>query len=216
MSITLWKPEPDPILHQALGKLAEECAELSQALAQCLIQGYHEEEPVTHKLNRTQVMEEVADVKAAMRWLFDVLDEPFKGESARERRKLDGFKNWQAMLEAHFAAARPTPKPDEEKMPPPLASKLGDDGAAVCRDASNGADGYEKVTASYEAGIHGRAKTSQSGHEMQSPATGFGGSEKPRACPYYDGITQRCPDILMGVECRGPFGPVSKFPEGGE
>ncbi|MBZ5760245.1 hypothetical protein LAV84_06750 [Rhizobium sp. VS19-DR104.2] len=108
------------------------------------------------------------------------------------------------------------PMPETKKMPPPLASKLGDDGAAVCRDASNNADGYEKITASYEAGFHGRAKTSQSGHEMQSPATGFGGSEKPRARPYYDGITQRCPDILMGVECRGPGGPVSKFPEGGE
>lgn len=112
MSITLWKPEPDLILHQALGKLAEECAELSQAVARCLIQGYHEAEPVTHKLNRTQIMEEVADVKAAMRWLFDVLDKPFEGESARERRKFDGFKSWQAMLEADLAAD-PTPSTRE-------------------------------------------------------------------------------------------------------
>lgn len=104
MSITLWKPEPDVVLHQALGKLAEECAELSQAVARCLIQGYHEEEPVTHKLNRTQLMEEIADVKAAMRWLFDVLDEPFKGESERESRKFDGFKRWQAMLEQDQAS----------------------------------------------------------------------------------------------------------------
>lgn len=100
MSITLWKPETDVILHQALGKLAEETNELGAILARCLIQGFHEEEPVTHKLNRTQLMEEIADVKAAMRWLFDVLDEPFKGESERERRKFDGFKKWQAMLEA--------------------------------------------------------------------------------------------------------------------
>jgi hypothetical protein len=103
MSITLWKPEPDVLIHQALGKLAEECAELSHAVARCLIQGYHEEEPATHKLNGTQLMEEVADVKAAMRWLFDVLDEPFKGESDRERRKFDGFKRWQAMLEEDMA-----------------------------------------------------------------------------------------------------------------
>lgn len=107
MSITLWKPEPDVILHQALGKLAEECAELSQAVARCLIQGYHEEEPVTHKLNRTQLREEVADVKAAMRWLFDVLDQPFEGESERERRKFDGFKRWQRMLEDDMAASPP-------------------------------------------------------------------------------------------------------------
>lgn len=104
MTITLWKPETDVILHQALGKCAEECAELSQALARCLIQGFHEAEPVTHKLNRTQLFEEVADIKAALRWLFDVIDEPFKGESERERRKFDGFKRWQAMLEADGGA----------------------------------------------------------------------------------------------------------------
>jgi hypothetical protein len=100
MSINLWKPEPDILIHQALGKLAEESAELSQAVARCLIQGYHAEEPVTHKLNSTQLMDEIADVKAAIRWLFDVLEEPFFGESPRERRKLDGFKRWQSMLEA--------------------------------------------------------------------------------------------------------------------
>ena len=113
MSITLWKPEPDVVLHQALGKLAEECAELSQALARCLIQGYREEEPATQKLNRTQLMEEVADVKAAMRWLFDVIDEPFKGESSRERRKFAGFKCWQAMLEADLETRRPPQTPDK-------------------------------------------------------------------------------------------------------
>lgn len=99
MSITLWKPEPDVLVHQALGKLAEECAELSQALARCLIQGYHEEEPVTHKLNRIQVREEVADVKAAMRWLSELTNEQW-GESPREARKLAGFQQWQHMLEA--------------------------------------------------------------------------------------------------------------------
>lgn len=113
MSINLWKPEPDVVLHQALGKLAEECAELSQAIARCLIQGFHEEEPVTGKLNRTQLFEEVADVKAAMRWLFDVLDEPFKGESDRERRKFDGFKLWQSKLETALSAApQPLAVPD--------------------------------------------------------------------------------------------------------
>lgn len=105
MSITLWKPETDVILHQALGKCAEECAELSQALARCLIQGFHEAEPITHKLNRTHLFEEVADLKAALRWLFDVLDEPFKGESERERRKFDGFKHWENMLEGDRAGS---------------------------------------------------------------------------------------------------------------
>lgn len=121
MSITLWKPEPDVILHQALGKLAEECSELAKALIRGMIQGYAEEEPVTGKLNRTQIMEEAADVKAALRWLFDVLDEPFKGESERERRKFDGFKHWQAMLVADLSA---TPAPGPRLRVKPLDWKL--------------------------------------------------------------------------------------------
>lgn len=98
--INAWKPEEDVVLHQALGKLAEECSELAKIAMRCMIQGYAEEDPVTHKLNRTQLMEEVADVKATMRWLFDVLDQPFNGESSREARKFDGFKRWEAMLRA--------------------------------------------------------------------------------------------------------------------
>ncbi|WP_188110329.1 hypothetical protein [Agrobacterium tumefaciens] len=98
--INAWKPEEDVVLHQALGKLAEECSELAKIATRCMIQGYAEADPVTEKLNRTQLMEEVADVRATMRWLFDVLDIPFKGESPREARKFDGFKRWEAMLRA--------------------------------------------------------------------------------------------------------------------
>lgn len=98
-TINPWKPETDVVLHQALGKLAEECSELAKIATRCMIQGYAEADPVTQKLNRTQLMEEVADVRATMRWLFDVLDIPFKGESPREARKFDGFKEWQRILE---------------------------------------------------------------------------------------------------------------------
>ncbi|CUX03708.1 hypothetical protein [Agrobacterium genomosp. 2] len=98
--INAWKPEGDVVLHQALGKLAEECSELAKIATRCMIQGYVEADPVTQKLNSTQLMEEVADVRATMRWLFDVLDQPFKGESPREARKFDGFKRWEAMLRA--------------------------------------------------------------------------------------------------------------------
>ncbi|MDJ1632710.1 hypothetical protein [Rhizobium rhizogenes] len=119
MSITLWKPEPDVLIHQALGKLAEECAELSQALARCLIQGFHEEEPVTHKLNRIQVREEMADVKAAMRWLQELVNEQW-GESPREARKLAGFQQWQHMLEAD--TANPSPAPNV--LPPVVTGQM--------------------------------------------------------------------------------------------
>ena len=96
--INPWTPERDIVLHQALGKLAEECNELAKIATRCMIQGYAEADPVTQQLNRTQLMEEVADVKATLRWLFDVLDEPRIGESLREAQKFDGFKAWEAML----------------------------------------------------------------------------------------------------------------------
>lgn len=98
--INAWKPEEDVVLHQALGKLAEECSELAKIATRCMIQGYAEADPATEKPNSTALMEEAADVRAAMRWLFDVLDIPFKGESPREARKFDGFKRWESMLRA--------------------------------------------------------------------------------------------------------------------
>lgn len=97
--INPWFPEPDPVLHQALGKLLEEVNELGAIAARCLIQGYHEEEPVTHKLNRVALREEMADVEAAMAWLREIIVEP-GGRSPRHVRKLNGFRAWQKMIEA--------------------------------------------------------------------------------------------------------------------
>lgn len=97
-SINPWFPEPDPVLHQALGKLLEEVNELGAIAARCLIQGYHEEEPVTHKLNRIALREEMADVEAAMAWLREIIGEP-SGLSPRHVRKLKGFHEWQKMIE---------------------------------------------------------------------------------------------------------------------
>lgn len=111
-NITLWMPERDVVLHQALGKLAEECNELAKIATRCMIQGFEESDPSTDKPNRTQLMEEVADVRATMRWLFEVLDQPFKRESPREARKFDGFMRWQAMIEAEIASKQSAPLSD--------------------------------------------------------------------------------------------------------
>ena len=104
--INPWTPEENIVLHQALGKVAEEAAELAKIATRCMIQGFDEAEPVTGMPNRQALREEVADLKAALRWLYEIIDEPYKGESQRERRKFDGFREWQAMLEAE-AAKRP-------------------------------------------------------------------------------------------------------------
>lgn len=67
--ITLWKPEADVIIHQALGKACEEATELASILARCLIQGLDQSEPVTGKPNRQALFEEIADLDAAVQWL---------------------------------------------------------------------------------------------------------------------------------------------------
>lgn len=59
-----WHPETDPKRLKVLGKLAEETNELGSALARCIIQGIDEREPVTGKLNREWLEDEIADVLA--------------------------------------------------------------------------------------------------------------------------------------------------------
>jgi len=94
--ISLWKPEPDLVTHQALGKSLEECGELSKILARCLIQGVNEVEPITIALNKQELLKEIADVYAATTWLLEVLDD--KLDEERVKRKLEGFRRWDKML----------------------------------------------------------------------------------------------------------------------
>lgn len=59
-----WHPMDKPIDLKHLGKLGEECGELSSAVSRCIIQGIDESEPVTHKPNREWLEDEIADVVA--------------------------------------------------------------------------------------------------------------------------------------------------------
>ena len=61
-----WVPMTRPIDLKHLGKLAEELGELQSAVARCLIQGIDEVEPVTGKVNREWLREEIADVQAGI------------------------------------------------------------------------------------------------------------------------------------------------------
>lgn len=99
--ITLWLPESRTVIHQALGKAAEEAAELSKILSRCLIQGLDEKDPESWKPNFDSLAEELADLEATTQWLFELLDLDVEAHNARADRKLDGFRRWQQMLEAH-------------------------------------------------------------------------------------------------------------------
>lgn len=105
MSITLWKPEPDVVIHQALGKACEEASELANILARCLIQGLDQSEPVSGKPNRKALSDEIADLDAAVQWLRELTGEEYDEE--RADRKLNGFRQWQRMLEADMSAPSP-------------------------------------------------------------------------------------------------------------
>lgn len=59
-----WHPMTKKIDLKHLGKLVEETGELSAASARCIIQGIDECEPVTGKINREWLEDEIADVMA--------------------------------------------------------------------------------------------------------------------------------------------------------
>lgn len=96
--ISLWKPEPNVVLHQALGKLVEELGELTQSAARCMIQGFDSSEPITGAANRQQIQKEISDVRAALEWVSEITG--VSEDTDRVMTKLDGYRRWQRMLEA--------------------------------------------------------------------------------------------------------------------
>jgi hypothetical protein len=59
-----WHPITDARDLKTLGKLGEECGELSSVIARCIIQGVNEIHPVTNYQNRCWLEDEIADVEA--------------------------------------------------------------------------------------------------------------------------------------------------------
>jgi len=59
-----WHPMTDPVALKTLGKFGEELNECGAAVSRCIIQGVDEAEPVTGKVNRDWLEDEIADVLA--------------------------------------------------------------------------------------------------------------------------------------------------------
>lgn len=93
-----WVPMTNALDLKHLGKLGEECGELSAAIFRCVIQGIYEKEPVTEKRNVDWLTEEIADVFANMNLVIDHfnLDEEFIAKRAVDKRKR--LKLWHNML----------------------------------------------------------------------------------------------------------------------
>jgi hypothetical protein len=94
-----WHPIQDPVDLKHLGKLGEESSELGAAVARCIIQGIDECEPVTGKVNREWLEDEIADVRANS----DLNIERFNLDEARIARRAERKKRhlriWHAMAE---------------------------------------------------------------------------------------------------------------------
>ncbi|WP_316234631.1 hypothetical protein [Bradyrhizobium sp. SZCCHNR1020] len=92
-----------PIDLKHLGKLAEELNECGSAVARCLIQGIHEREPVTGKLNRDWLEEEIADVLANIRLVQDHFNLDVHRIAERRQNKMAHLRAWHAMLDDEAA-----------------------------------------------------------------------------------------------------------------
>lgn len=94
-----WRPMSRPIDLKHLGKLAEELGEAQSAVARCVIQGIGEREPITQKLNREWLEDELADVLANV----ELVTEHFKLDRLRMQdrveRKKAHCRGWHSMLD---------------------------------------------------------------------------------------------------------------------
>lgn len=80
-----WHPLSNPVDLKVMGKFSEEINELGAAIARCIIQGVDEREPVTGKLNREWVEDEMADFQANMELVQERFG--FKIDPERVKRK---------------------------------------------------------------------------------------------------------------------------------
>ena len=89
-----WTPEKNAKILRLLGKLGEELGECSAAVSRCIIQGIDETEPVTNKLNRNWLTEEISDVLLNAHLAIDLLGLEANQINARWRRKEPLLRKW--------------------------------------------------------------------------------------------------------------------------
>ena len=93
-----WNPITKPIDLKHLGKLLEELGEATSAASRCLIQGIYEREPVTGKVNKEWLEDELADVMANVELVMDHFDLDKWRMLARLQKKKKHLAEWHGML----------------------------------------------------------------------------------------------------------------------
>lgn len=92
-----WHPMTNTVDVKTLGKLSEECGELSSVVARCLIQGIHERHPVTGKQNVEWLKEEIADVLANISLVAERFQLDMDAVQVRSDRKVQQLREWHRM-----------------------------------------------------------------------------------------------------------------------
>jgi NTP pyrophosphatase (non-canonical NTP hydrolase) len=103
-----WIPMRNPVDLKVAGKLLEELGELTAILSRCVIQGVHEREPVTGKLNKLALEEEIADVMTGLELLARRFDLDRHAMNQRIAVKLPQLEEWHKMTPG---PAEPPPEP---------------------------------------------------------------------------------------------------------
>lgn len=92
-----WHPITDKVQLKFLGKLLEELGELTAATSRCLIQGIDEKEPVTGKVNKEWLEEEIADVLAGIELVTNKFDLNYSKILERKSNKKIRLATWHRM-----------------------------------------------------------------------------------------------------------------------
>jgi len=94
-----WRPITDSAPLRRLGKFGEELAECSAAVSRCIIQGIDESEPVTGKVNRQWLENEIADVMANIETVIDFFQLDTVAMYRRARLKKDVLIKWNTAVD---------------------------------------------------------------------------------------------------------------------
>ncbi len=97
--ISAWMPEPDPHIHQAIAKLAEELAEAGARCARILASGYYTADPDTERPNWVELRDELSDISAAVEMGNALQLRGFLIDTERQAKKLKGFKRWHVLID---------------------------------------------------------------------------------------------------------------------
>lgn len=92
-----WHPMTDTVDLKHLLKLVEELNECGTASARCMMQGIDEAEPVTGKVNREWLQDELADVWANMELVIEHFGLDFTEIYTRRNAKKYRLKEWYKM-----------------------------------------------------------------------------------------------------------------------